>query len=68
MTDRYDHHRPLVRGLRIEPGRKQDGEHSGMDSFGTFTGVATRNFDGSKVLVSKQHVLAGLEFRGGRRR
>ena len=51
MGDTTSFHRPLVAGIGI---RASDG------TAGTLTGLATRNSDGKKVLVTNLHVVAGV--------
>ena len=51
------YHRPLVSGIQIKSG-------TGSSSIrtvgaGTLTGLATRNSDGKKMLVTNMHVMAG---------
>ena len=52
------HHRPLVSGIRIKSTRSGGGQHRYLET-GTLTGLATRNSDGRKVLVTNLHVMAG---------
>ena len=53
MSDSDSHHRPLMAGIEIKtktpelPERKETG---------TLTGLATRNTDGKRVLVTCRHV------------
>ncbi len=57
----------LMAGLRIESGipKPKRTNPSNIDAVGggTLTGLATRNSDGAKVLVTCQHVMAGHDFR-----
>ena len=58
MTWTGQHHRPLLSGIRIQSGT--EGKYAiGLDGAGTLTGLATRNSDGRKMLVTNLHVLAG---------
>ena len=59
MADRMLFHRPLASGIRIRSGKKKG---NGLETIegGTLTGLATRNSDGKKVLVTNLHVMAGL--------
>ena len=52
------HHRPLVSGIRIVSA-KMLGSTLQSISRGTLTGLATRNSDGKKVLVTNLHVMIG---------
>ncbi len=58
MTWTGQHHRPLLSGIRIQSGT--EGKYAiGLDGAGTLTGLATRNSDGRKMLVTNLHVMAG---------
>ena len=57
MTRTEDRHRPLLSGIKIISGTGQGPIQ--RISAGTLTGVATRNSDGKKVLVTNLHVMAG---------
>ena len=48
MGNRTEFHRPLLAGIRVKS--------SAHDSHGTLTGLATRNSDGKRVLVTNLHV------------
>ena len=57
MSGTRDYHRPLVSGIQVKSG-------TGSSSIrtvgaGTLTGLATRNSDGKKMLVTNLHVMAG---------
>ncbi|MCY3542781.1 MAG: hypothetical protein OXH22_01865 [Chloroflexi bacterium] len=65
MSRTRDKHRPLLSGLRI---MSRIGEiNTLLVGSGTFTGLATRNSDGKKVLVTNLHVLAGDDDNGNLR-
>ena len=51
-------HRPLVNGLEIV-SRKGDENDTDFVASGTLTGLATLS-DGTKVLVTNAHVMAGI--------
>ena len=51
-------HRPLVSGIKIQSGKKKGNRLEAIIG-GTLTGLATRNSDGKKVLVTNLHVMAG---------
>ena len=53
-------HRPLVSGVWIESVKEVDNSPKAF-SRGTLTGLATRNSDGKKVLVTNQHVMVGMQ-------
>ena len=62
MSKASEYHRPLVSGIRIQSGK--DETRRGVRSIwsvgaGTLTGLATRNSDGMKLLVTNMHVMAG---------
>ena len=62
MSRASEHHRPLVSGIRIQSGK--DETRRGVRSIwsvgaGTLTGLATRNSDGKRMLVTNMHVMAG---------
>lgn len=63
MTVTSAYHRPLVSGIEIKSGKKVGSALKGIKA-GTLTGLATRNFDGKKVLVTNQHVMAGVTSTG----
>lgn len=46
-------HRPLVSGILIRSGKTENNTLREIE-FGTLTGLATRNSDGKKVLVTNQ--------------
>ena len=50
-------HRPLVSGILIRSGKIVNNEPQEIE-FGTLTGLATRDSDGKKVLVTNLHVMA----------
>ena len=50
-------HRPLVSGIRIESVKEVDNSPQ-VIALGTLTGLATRNSDGKKMLVTNMHVMA----------
>ena len=52
-------HRPLVSGIEIQSGKEVDGQLQYTDS-GTLTGLATRNSNDTKVLVTCLHVMTGI--------
>ncbi len=58
------YHRPLVSGIHIASGREVEDESLQPRlehiASGTLTGLATRQIDGKKVLVTNLHVMAGL--------
>ena len=59
MGGTRDKHRPLLSGIQIKSGT---GRHSVRSvGAGTLTGLATRNSDGRKVLVTNLHVMAGRD-------
>ena len=58
--DRRLFHRPLVAGLYIESGIVEDGNRR-VVSGGTLTGLARRNTNNDKMLITAQHVMAGLD-------
>ena len=59
MGGTRDKHRPLLGGIQIKSGT---GRHSVRSvGAGTLTGLATRNSDGRKVLVTNLHVMAGKD-------
>ena len=45
------YHRPLVAGIQVKSAENIDGELAYIDT-ATLAGVATRNLDGKKVLVT----------------
>ena len=49
MGERTTHHRPLVAGIGIS---------ASSGAKGTLTGLATRNSDGKKVLVTNLHIVS----------
>ena len=64
-------HRPLRAGLRVIPGEVRHTEYGAIESIsqvqpltpdweGTLTGLATRDLDQKKALVTNFHVLVGL--------
>lgn len=57
-------HRPLVSGIRIESVKEVDNSPQ-VIALGTLTGLATRNSDGKKALVTNLHVMAGTRVIGG---
>ena len=62
MTRTRDNHRPLVSGLRI---MSKTGTINTLHvGSGTLTGLATRNSDGKKMLVTNLHVMAGDDDNG----
>lgn len=56
MTKPNELHRPVTSGLRIESAKMVNGVPE-YTNFGTLTGLATRNSDGAKVLVTNKHVM-----------
>ena len=58
---RGDIHRPLLSGIRVASGREvmKVVRRVQYVEGGTLTGLATRNADGKKVLVTNMHVMAG---------
>ena len=68
MTRTRDEHRPLVSGIHVKSGiyEIRRGVHAVWSvGAGTLTGLATRNSDGKKVLVTNLHVMAGRSDSGG---
>ena len=61
MSGTRDYHRPLVSGIRVASGREvmEVVRRVQYVEGGTLTGLATRNTDGKKVLVTNMHVMAG---------
>ena len=55
-------HRPLVSGVRIQSARKA-GNSLQFTGGGTLTGLATRDLDGQRVLVTNLHVMTGAASR-----
>ena len=53
------HHRPLVSGIRIASGKEAGGQLQSIEA-GTLTGLAIRNSDGKKFLVTNLHVMTGF--------
>ena len=51
-------HRPLLSGIRIESAKKVQSQPQFIGP-GTLTGLATRNSDGKKFLVTNLHVMTG---------
>ncbi len=51
---------PIVAGIQILSGRDKGRGLIEAVSAGTLTGVAKRNSDGVKMLVTNMHVMAGL--------
>ena len=63
---KFERHRPLTAGLIIIPGQDTVGEDGtvtgiapGVSGGGTLTGLATRDSDGKRVLLSAMHVFVG---------
>ena len=57
MTERWKRHRPLLSGLRIDALKNENGTYTKING-GTLTGLAIRNADNKKVLVTCHHVMA----------
>ena len=53
------YHRPLVSGIRVVNVKRDENEGILSSGVGTLTGLATRNSDGRKVLVTNLHVITG---------
>lgn len=53
------YHRPLRSGIEIRSGKRVGGRLQSIGGGGTLTGLATRNSDGQKVLVTNLHVMTG---------
>ena len=60
------HHRPLVSGILIRSGKTENNTLREIAA-GTLTGLATRNSDGKKVLVTNLHVMVGVDDNGNLR-
>ena len=58
-----EYHRTLVSGIKIMSGRKGAPQLPQIPT-GTLTGLATRNSDGKKMLVTNLHVMAGESVSG----
>ena len=58
MTERWKSHRTLLSGLRIDALKNENGTYTKI-SGGTLTGLAVRNVDNKKVLVTCHHVMSG---------
>ena len=57
MTERWKRHRPLLSGLRIDALKNENGTYTKING-GTLTGLATRNSDNKKLLVTNRHGMA----------
>ena len=59
------YHRPLVSGIAVLSGKTVENRIEIIET-GTLTGLATRNLDGTKVLVTNLHVVSieDYELRG----
>ncbi len=68
MGESNTNHRTLVSGIQIK-GAVPVGLANvpGVHGTGTLTGLATRNSDNKRVLVTNAHVLVGLTAGGGYR-
>ena len=53
------YHRPLVSGIRVVNVKRDEDERILSSGAGTLTGLATRDSDGKKVLVTNLHVITG---------
>ena len=60
------YHRPLVSGIVVLSG-KTVGNRIEITGTGTLTGLATRDSDDKKVLVTNLHVMAGVDANGNYR-
>ncbi len=58
MGGPYTYHRPLVSGIGIVSARRVNNQLQTI-TIGTLTGLATRNSDGKKMLVTNSHVMTG---------
>ena len=58
MGGTYTYHRPLVSGIGIMSARRVNNQLQPI-TIGTLTGLATRNSDGKKMLVTNAHVMTG---------
>ena len=58
MGETNTEHRPLVSGIRIASGKRVEGQLEPIEA-GTLTGLAIRNSDGKKFLVTNLHVMTG---------
>ncbi len=53
-----EYHRPLVSGIGVVSARRVNNQLQTI-TIGTLTGLATRNSDGKKMLVTNSHVMTG---------
>ena len=60
------YHRPLVSGIAVLSGKTVENRIEIIGT-GTLTGLATRDSDDKKVLVTNLHVMAGVDANGNYR-
>ena len=58
MPSQHEKHRPVIGGIIIGVAFTRAGNMLLQIDKGTLTGLATRNSDGKKVLVTRPHIVS----------